>query len=92
MGARGSAASSEAADIVLLVDELDRLAQAVSVAQRTRKIAMQSVVVGLGLSIAAMLVAAAGYLPPVQGALTQEAIDIAVILNALRALKAPKLS
>lgn len=90
MGARGSAASSEAADAVLLVDELDRLAQAVSVAQRTRGIAGQSVTAGLGLSIIAMLVAAAGYLPPVQGALIQEAIDIAVILNALRALQRPR--
>jgi P-type E1-E2 ATPase len=90
MGARGSAASSETADIVLLVDHLDRLAQAVAVAQRARTIALQSVVAGLGLSIAAMLVAAAGYLQPVQGALTQEAIDVAVILNALRALRPPK--
>lgn len=92
MGARGSAASSETADIVLLVDRLDRLAQAVAVAQRARKIALQSVVAGLGMSLAAMLVAAAGYLPPVQGALTQEAIDVAVILNALRALRPAKLS
>lgn len=86
MGARGSAASSEAADVVLLVDRLDRLAQAVAVAHRTRAIALQSVLAGLGLSIAAMFVAAFGYLPPVAGALTQELIDIAVILNALRAL------
>ena len=90
MGARGSAASSEAADVVLLVDHLDRLAQAVAVAHRTRKIAMQSVLAGLGLSIAAMIVAAFGYLPPVAGALTQEAIDIVVILNALRALAPPR--
>jgi heavy metal translocating P-type ATPase len=90
MGARGSAASSEAADAVLLVDELDRLAQAVSVAQRAKRIALQSVTVGLGLSVIAMFVAAAGYLPPVQGALIQEAIDIAVILNALRALRRPR--
>ena len=90
MGARGSAASSEAADVVLLVDHLDRLAQAVAVAHRTRRIAMQSVLAGLGLSIAAMFVAAFGYLPPVAGAFTQEAIDIAVILNALRALASPR--
>ena len=91
MGARGSAASSETADVVLLVDDLDRLALALAVAQRTRRIALESVVVGLGLSIMAMLVAAAGFLPPVQGALTQEAIDVAVILNALRALRKPLL-
>jgi P-type E1-E2 ATPase len=87
MGARGSAAASEAADVVLLVDHLDRLADALFVAHRTQRIALQSVVIGLGLSIAAMVIAALGYLPPVQGALTQEAIDIGVILNALRALR-----
>ncbi len=89
MGARGAAASSEAADAVLLVDRLDPLASAVAVAHRTHAIALQSVLVGLGLSLGAMVVAGLGYLPPVQGALTQEAIDVAVILNALRALKAP---
>ncbi|WP_240476603.1 heavy metal translocating P-type ATPase [Geminicoccus roseus] len=87
MGARGAAASSESAGIVLLVDRLDRLADAVEVAQRTRRIALQSVIAGLGLSVAAMLVAALGHLPPVQGALLQEVIDVAVILNALRALR-----
>jgi P-type E1-E2 ATPase len=86
MGARGAAASSEAAGVVLLVDELDRLADAMSIARRTRTIALQSVLVGLGLSFAGMGAAALGYLPPVQGALFQEAIDVAVILNALRAL------
>lgn len=87
MGARGSAASSESADIVLLVDRLDNLTMAVHVAHRTRRIALESVVIGLGLSVVAMIVAAFGYLPPVAGALTQELIDIAVILNALRALR-----
>lgn len=87
MGARGSAASSESADVVLLVDRIASLTFAVAVAHRTRRIALESVLIGLGLSIAAMIVAAFGYLPPVQGALTQEAIDIAVILNALRALR-----
>jgi len=87
MGARGSAASSESADIVLLVDRLDNLTFALKVARRTRNIALQSVLVGLGLSIIAMIVAAFGFLPPVAGALVQEAIDIAVILNALRALR-----
>ncbi len=87
MGARGSAASSESADIVLLVDEIDRLALALKLARRTRRIAIESVAVGLGLSIAAMIAAAFGYLPPVAGALLQEVIDVAVILNALRALR-----
>lgn len=87
MGARGTAASSEAAGVVILVDQLEPLARAVTIARRTRGIALQSVFAGLGLSIAAMLVAAFGYLPPVQGALLQEVIDVVVILNALRALR-----
>ena len=87
MGARGTAASSEAAGVVVLVDELQPLAAAIVIAGRTRVIALQSVFVGLGLSVAAMVAAALGYLPPVQGALLQEAIDVAVILNALRALR-----
>jgi heavy metal translocating P-type ATPase len=88
MGARGAAASSETADVVLLVDRIDRLADAIGIAHRSARIALQSVVVGLGLSILAMFAAALGYLPPLQGALLQEAIDVAVILNALRALRA----
>lgn len=87
MGARGAAASSEAAGVVLLVDQLLPLARALDIARRTRIIALQSVFVGLGLSIAGMVIAAFGYLPPVQGALMQEAIDVVVILNALRALR-----
>ena len=87
MGARGSAASAEAADAVLLVDNLERIAEAVEISRRSRGIALQSVYVGLGLSIAAMIAAALGYLGVVEGALLQEAIDLAVILNALRALR-----
>ncbi|MBS7706096.1 heavy metal translocating P-type ATPase [Chelatococcus asaccharovorans] len=86
LGARGAAASSEAADVVLLVDELGKLAEAIEAARRAYRIALQSVVVGLGLSVLAMGIAALGYLPPLAGALTQEVIDVAVILNALRAL------
>ncbi len=86
MGARGATASSEAADAVILLDRLDRLVDAFSIAKRSRAIARQSVLAGMGLSMAGMLVAAAGYLPPLAGALFQEAIDVAVILNALRAL------
>lgn len=87
MGAHGTASSSEAAGVVLLVDELAPLVKAMAVARRSRAIALQSVVVGLGLSLCAMAFASLGYLPPVQGALTQEVIDVAVILNALRALR-----
>jgi heavy metal translocating P-type ATPase len=87
MGARGATASSEAADVVLLVDRLDRLALTMRIARRSRGIAVQSVVAGMGLSLIAMAIAAMGWLPPAPGALLQEGIDIAVILNALRALQ-----
>jgi heavy metal translocating P-type ATPase len=87
VGARGASASSEAADVVLSVDRLDRLGEAVVIAQRTLRIAAQSVAAGIGLSLVAMGVAAAGYLPAAWGALLQEAIDVAVIANALRALR-----
>ncbi|WP_374730624.1 heavy metal translocating P-type ATPase [Aliirhizobium terrae] len=87
MGARGSASSSEVASVVLMVDELKALAKAMTIARRSRRIALESAVAGLGLSITAMIVAAFGYLSPVQGALLQEGIDLAVILNALRALR-----
>lgn len=87
MGARGSTASSEAADAVLTVDRLNRLGEVAAISRRTRTIARQSVLAGMGLSLAAMGVAAAGLLPAVWGALLQEAIDVAVILNALRALR-----
>jgi heavy metal translocating P-type ATPase len=87
MGARGAAASSEAADVVLLVDRLDRLVEALRVARHTRRIALQSVIAGMVLSFAAMVVAAFGFLPPLIGAVIQEIIDVAVIANALRALR-----
>ncbi|MEA3107740.1 MAG: hypothetical protein QOI88_2345, partial [Gammaproteobacteria bacterium] len=86
MGARGTAASAEAADVVLLVDHLDRIVPGIQIARRSRLIALESVSVGIGLSLLGMGAAALGYLTPVQGALLQEAIDVAVILNALRAL------
>ena len=87
MGARGAAASSEAAGIVLLVDRLDRLAEALAIARRTRRIAIESVIVGMSLSLVAMAIAALGYLPPIAGAILQEGIDVAAILNSLRALR-----
>ncbi len=87
MGARGATASSEAAQIVIAVDRLDRLTEAVQIARRSRSIAVQSVVVGMGLSVVAMVAAALGFLPVVAGAILQEAIDVAVILNALRAVR-----
>ncbi|WP_433664587.1 heavy metal translocating P-type ATPase [Nocardia sp. CA-128927] len=87
MGARGATASSEAADIVLTTDRLDRLADAMDIARWSRHLAVQSAVAGMALSLVAMVVAALGWLPPAAGALLQEGIDVAVILNALRALR-----
>jgi len=86
MGARGASAASEAADVVLTSDRLEGLVDATKIARRTRTIALQSVLVGMTLSIVAMGFAAAGYIPPVAGAVLQEGIDVLVILNALRAL------
>ncbi|WP_052865531.1 heavy metal translocating P-type ATPase [Streptomyces niger] len=87
MGARGSGASCEAADVVLTTDRVDRLADAVVIAVRTRRIAVQSALGGMAMSVTAMVVAACGLIPPTAGALLQEGIDVAVILNALRALR-----
>jgi soluble P-type ATPase len=87
IGARGATASSEAADVVLTVDRLDRLGDALVIARRSRRIAMQSVVAGIGMSLGAMGLASVGLLAPVWGAILQECIDIAVIANALRALQ-----
>ncbi|WP_321939100.1 heavy metal translocating P-type ATPase [Burkholderia cepacia] len=86
MGARGAAASSEAADVVLLVDRLDRLVDAIRIARRSRRIALESVAAGMSLSVVAMTIAAAGFLQPIAGAVIQEVIDVAVIVNALRVL------
>ena len=86
MGARGATAASEAADVVLTSDRFQGIADAIGIARRTRRIALQSVMVGMGLSLLAMAFAAAGLITPIDGALLQEAIDILVILNALRAL------
>jgi heavy metal translocating P-type ATPase len=86
LAARGATASAEAADVVLTVDRLDALADAILVARRARRIAWQAVVVGMGLSPAAMVAAAAGHLPPATGALLQELIDVGAIGIALTAL------
>ncbi|HEX6219678.1 MAG TPA: heavy metal translocating P-type ATPase [Acidimicrobiia bacterium] len=86
MGARGATASSEAADVVLVVDRLQRLVDAIGIAQRSRRIAKESVAIGMGLSLIAMSFASFGLLVPIVGALVQEGIDVIAILNALRAL------
>jgi P-type E1-E2 ATPase len=87
MGSAGATISSEAADAVILVDRVDRVADAVAIGRRAFGIARQSVIVGMGLSMGAMVLAALGFIAPVGGALLQEAIDVGVILNALRALR-----
>ncbi len=86
LGALGASASSEAADVVILADRLDRVGDAIAIAQRARRIAVESIVAGMGLSVLAMLAATVGWLAPVPAAIVQEVIDVAVILNALRAL------
>ncbi len=91
LAARGASASSEAADVVLTVDRVDVIADAILTARRSRRIAVQAVAVGMGLSAAAMLMAAAGLLPPAVGAVLQEGIDILAIGIALRAVLPGKL-
>jgi heavy metal translocating P-type ATPase len=86
LGARGASASSEAADVVILADRLDRVGEAIVIARRARRIAVESIVAGMGLSVLAMLAAVLGWLTPVPAAIVQEVIDVTVILNALRAL------
>ncbi len=87
MGARGASASSQAADVVILADRLDRVSDAIVIGQRARRIAVESIVAGMSLSGLAMLAAMFGFIAPVPAALLQEVIDVAVILNALRALQ-----
>ena len=85
LASRGGGISAEAADIVLLTDELSRVAEAIEISRRTMRIANQGIRFGLGISLAAMVAAACGYIPPIAGAMLQEGVDLAVILNALRA-------
>lgn len=86
MGGHGSTASSEAGDIVILVDKIERVGEALAIGHRVMEIAKQSIFVGIGLSILLMIVAALGFIMPVYGALLQEIVDVVVILNALRVL------
>ena len=90
LAGHGGGVTAEAADLVILVDELDRVPIAIRIARRSMKIARESIWAGLGLSGVAMLFAAAGRIDPIPGALLQEAIDIAVVLNALRASAGPR--
>ena len=85
LAARGGGITAEAADVIILVDSLERVPTALEIGRKTMRITRQSISVGLGLSAVAMLVAALGHIPPAIGAMLQETIDVAVILNALRA-------
>jgi heavy metal translocating P-type ATPase len=85
LAAHGGGISAEAADVVVLADHLARVPEAMRISRRTMRIARQSIGVGLGLSMVAMIAASVGLLRPTTGALLQEGIDVAVILNALRA-------
>jgi P-type E1-E2 ATPase len=83
-------ASTEAADIVLVGSNFDQVLDSVKIAKNTLKIAKQSMYAGVTLSLLGMIFAFLGLLNPLSGSLTQEIIDVAVILNALRAIKPPK--
>ena len=86
MGARGSTAAGESADVVIILDDLSKVASAVRIGRRTVHVALQSIWIGIALSVVLMLAAAAGHVPAIAGALSQELVDLATILNALRAL------
>ena len=90
LAGHGGGVTTEAADVIILIDSLDRVADALGISRRTMAIARQSIRVGLGLSGLFMVVAAFGVLPPVIGAALQEAIDVAVIVNALRSSREPR--
>ncbi len=90
MGARGATAASESADVVILTEDLARTATAVRIGRRTLQVALQSIWLGIALSVVLMLVAATGSIPAILGALSQEVVDLLAILNALRALRGPR--
>jgi len=90
MGARGSTAASESADVVIVLDDIAKSAEAMAIGQRTMRVALQSIWLGIGLSAGLMLFAAFGFLPAIVGAALQEVVDLATILNALRALGGPR--
>ncbi|WP_146360417.1 heavy metal translocating P-type ATPase [Arthrobacter yangruifuii] len=90
MGARGSTAASESADVVLVADDIARVADAVEIGRHTMRVALGSIWLGIALSLGLMVTAAFGFIPAVAGALIQELVDLAAILNALRALTGPR--
>jgi P-type E1-E2 ATPase len=86
MGAKGATAASESADVVVLVDDIGRVADAITIGRRTVRVALQSIWIGIGVSVALMLVASFGLIPATVGALLQELVDLVTILAALRAV------
>ncbi|MFD5277646.1 heavy metal translocating P-type ATPase [Pseudarthrobacter sp. NPDC058362] len=90
MGAKGATAASESADVVIMLDDLSKVALAVAIGKRTVNVALVSIWTGIGLSVGLMAVAMTGFIPAVTGALLQELVDLATILNGLRALRSPR--
>jgi cation transport ATPase len=89
MGAKGATAAGDAADVVILVDSLAKVVDAVSIGRHTLRVALTAIWIGIGLSVGLMLIAMTGVIPAVVGALVQELVDLATILYALRALSGP---
>lgn len=86
MGARGATAASESADAVIVRDDIGSVVRAVAIGRHTYRVAIQAIWIGIALSVGLMLIAAFGHIPAVWGALSQELVDLAAILYALRAL------
>ena len=87
MGAKGATAASESADVVIMLDDLSRVATSIAIAQRTVRIALQAIWLGIIISVALMSIAVWGVLPAILGAALQELVDLAAILMALRAVR-----
>lgn len=87
MGAKGATAAGDAADLIILVDSIDRVVDAIIIARQTLKLALTAITLGIGLSVILMLIAMTGVIPPVSGALTQELVDLTTVLYALRSLR-----
>jgi heavy metal translocating P-type ATPase len=87
LAARGATISSATADVVVVVDDLGRVAEAIACGRRTLRIARQGIVLGMGASVLLMAIAATGHMAPVWGAVSQEVIDVLAIANGLRALR-----
>ena len=90
MGARGNTAASESADVVIMTNDISKVGTSLEIAKRTFFIAKQSILIGIFISLGLMGVFATGKFKPVQGAVLQEFVDVAVIVNALRAHRDPK--